>query len=159
PKQVHVWLGLAGLADRQGKSTDVAALLREAEKELGQRPELLLARVNFAARKGGAEGRRAVAEGERALEAFTGDDQNQLLRGLGDAAYRLGDAAAAVRLWGRVAAKDKKDLKVRLLLFDAAHEVGDDAAMERLLGEIREIEGPDGPLYPYGEVTRLLARA
>jgi tetratricopeptide (TPR) repeat protein len=159
PKQVHVWLGLAGLADRQGKSTDVAALLREAEKELGQRPELLLARVNFAARKGGAEGRQAVAEGERALEAFTGDDQNQLLRGLGDAAYRLGDRAAAVRLWGRVAAKDKKDLKVRLLLFDAAHEVGDDAAMERLLGEIREIEGPDGPLYPYGEVTRLLARA
>jgi tetratricopeptide (TPR) repeat protein len=57
PRQVAYWTALAGLAELQGKPATILALLTEAEKHVGDRVELRLARATYWASHGGPKAR------------------------------------------------------------------------------------------------------
>jgi tetratricopeptide (TPR) repeat protein len=158
PGEVPLWTALAGLEERYGNPEAALALLGRAEKQLGERVELRLARAAYLARRGD-EGRPALARLAEGIERFAADDQAKLLRGLAEATARAGDAPAAERLWAQLAGRRPNDLGVRLVLFDAALQAGDDTGMQRVLKEVARIEGPEGTLSSYGEACRLIRLA
>jgi tetratricopeptide (TPR) repeat protein len=158
PGEVAVWVALADLAERRGQPRGADAILETAQRHLGQRVELSLARLRCLTRRGGAELRQALPRYERELDKQPADQQ-RLLPALADAYLRLGEVAAAQRLWTRLADRQPENLAVRLLLCDVAVQTGKDSEAVRLVGEIRRIEGEEGTWWRYGEAARLLTRA
>ena len=164
PKEARYWLGLAALADRSNKANGEKPfekslkILDEAEKHLGDSVALRLAR---ATRLAGLPREEACAVLRKLEEggAFDGADLTRLQLGLADAYDRLGAAEDAHRLLDRVAERLPYDLAVRVLLFDHALLAADQAAMQKYIGEVRRLEGEAGPLWRYGEATRLILLA
>jgi tetratricopeptide (TPR) repeat protein len=99
----------------------------------------------------------------RALDAgadkFTHNDQILLVRGLAGAALRARMFTLAHEYIAKLADLADYDLDSRLLLFDLALRDRDDAAMTRWVEQIRNIEGPKGVLWRYGEASRIIAAA
>lgn len=159
PKEIDYWVALAELNDRGGARARTDALLDEADKKLGDRVELRLAR----ARHLGSGGKDTpvgelmrLADG---AEHFPPDQRGRLFAGLADILSATGHVPESLSLWKRAAGLEPKSLGVRLVVFDLALRAGDDALMGETLDAIRQIEGPDGPLTRYNEARRLLASA
>lgn len=162
PKQVGPRIALATLASLSEKPEGprtALALLDEAGRQLGDLPDLRLARADYWAQHPGDEARRALADLARNLDAFAADDQARLEDGLARASLRIGDLKEAARLWGRLADRQPDNLDVRLLLFDTALRARDDAATKRVLRDLRRIEGEDGALWRFGEAAQMVALA
>jgi tetratricopeptide (TPR) repeat protein len=155
PDLVDFWIALAGVWERE-KPEKALETFDEAERRLGDRVELRLARLRYWSRHAGPETPAVLAKLGQDLEKFTPADQTRLQRALGDLYFRLGDNKEAKRLWTQVAQQQKKDLRTRLLLFDVALQQGDEAGVKGMLEEIRELEGEEGLLWRYGQVCRLL---
>jgi tetratricopeptide (TPR) repeat protein len=58
-----------------------------------------------------------------------------------------------------MAALEPTDLTTRQALFDLALRAKNGAAMKECVADIRDIEGPDGALWRFGEAARLIAQA
>ena len=116
------------------------AILDQAQRRLGNRVELQVARTSHWAKQGGSEATEALAELERNLAGFSASDQERLLRELTEAHLRLGNSVVANRLIGHVVERRPFDLGLRFVQFDLALQVGDKTAIERLLDEIRTTE-------------------
>jgi tetratricopeptide (TPR) repeat protein len=159
PGRVALWEALALLAQRAGQPEAGLKVLDEARQRLGDVPGLRVARATYWARRGGPEALPALGDLETGLDGFNDAEQGQLLGALAVAHFRVGDAAGAERLWGRLAVQRPDDLRTRLLLFDLAAQTGREDALAGLLRDIRRIEGDDGALYRYGEAMTLLLRA
>src|SRR5262249_14213274 len=131
----------------------------KAGEKLGDRVELRLARAMYWAKseKEGAAGELAKLLNDS--NKFTLSEESQLLRGLAEAYLRVGKTEEAKKLWTQVAAKQPKDLRVRLFLSDLALQAGDDKALARLIDEIRQIEGEEGVYWRYAKATRIVAQA
>jgi tetratricopeptide (TPR) repeat protein len=156
PKQVEVRIALANLAERRGKEEEALAAFDTAERDLGDSVELRLARAGYWARHDESKEHRQLSRLTEGLDHFSADDQDRVLRGVAQAFVQVGDNATAAKLWGAVAQRQPNDLGLRLVLFDLAQQAGDDAAMDRCLGEMQAIEGPEGSLWRYGKVSRLV---
>jgi tetratricopeptide (TPR) repeat protein len=161
PKRVEYWTALANLAERKGAPERARELLDEAEKRAGDSVELRLARARFWAGRPAAEAGPALRKLEEGLKSFPEEGQCNLLNGLAEAQLRVGDPAAATRLWSELARRPRnaRDLRLRLLLFDLAMKRQDDAAMRKALGEIRALEGGDSAVSLFGEASRRLFQA
>jgi tetratricopeptide (TPR) repeat protein len=163
PKRVEPWITLAILAGRQGKPEETLAVLDEAQKQLGDRVELRLARADYWVRHGGDEARKALAELARNPEALSPEDQVRLKDGLADAHARIGDFKEAARLWNDVAESRPADLRVALRLFDLSLQEDAKgeapALMQQAIERLRRIEGEDGALWRYGKAAYLVERA
>ncbi len=157
PGQAALWAAAIDLESQDGKSEVADALLREARGKLGDRVDLLLARVRLTTRRAGAV--RDLAVQERETDERPAADQELLLAALGNAYLLAGSAPSAERVWQRLAERRTSDLGVRLRLFDVALESGQDDVVRRLLGEIRTIEGEDGVWRRYGAAALRIARA
>jgi tetratricopeptide (TPR) repeat protein len=138
--QVALWISLAELADRRETPAAALAILDEAQRRLGDRVELQVARTNHWAKQGGSEATKALAELERNLASLSASDQDKLLRELTDAHLRLGNSVIANRLIGHVVERRPFDLGLRFIQFDLALQVGDKTAIERTLEGIRTTE-------------------
>jgi tetratricopeptide (TPR) repeat protein len=163
PKEARCWVALAFLAERKEKGDPEKAraalgVLDEARKEIGDCAELRLARATrlLYGRKSGPEAAAVLRELEPGTDAWPRANQVLLLRGLAELQTRFGEAGDAYRLWKRVAEAQPGDMGVRLVLFDLAVNANDRAETERLLRELREIEGPEGVLWRYGDAVRLI---
>jgi tetratricopeptide (TPR) repeat protein len=161
PKQIVFWTALATLAERQKESPKALQVLEEAGQKVGDSVALRLAKARYWSGRTGADARAALVRLQEGADKFTAEDQSRLWRGLAEAHYRLGDRAAAQRLWDELARqpRHKNDLRLRLLLFNLAQQSGDEAAVTRLLAEIRAIEGGQGTFWRFCEATRLLGEA
>jgi tetratricopeptide (TPR) repeat protein len=159
PKQVGPWLLLIRLADRQGRTAAIPALLEQAEKQAGPRVEWQLARARFWVKHDPAGARSRLRGLESTLKRFPAADRSQLLRGLAEAHAGLDDFAEARRLWRRFTRQQPADLGVRFLLLELAVQAGNEKEGRRLLGEIRRIEGRGGALTEYGEAALEVLRA
>ncbi len=159
PKELGPWLALVELTASDPAAA--ARLLDEAEAQVGDSVPLRLARLRHAVPKRGQPDRHALgdvlARLERDSASFSNDGQAQLFHALAEAHKRLGDAAAAERLWAEAAKRRPGDLRVRVSLFDLALQAGDETAMQRRLKEIQDIEG--GAIAMGCEAAWLLARA
>ncbi len=121
-------------------------ILQEAERRLGHRVEVQLARIRHWANCGGAQAPPSLAQFEHDLASWTAADQEALLRGLADAYLRIGDAVAASRVLSQLVERRPGDLSLRSTQFEQALRSGDDAAMRLILDELRAIE--DEPQTP-----------
>ncbi len=158
PEQVDLWVALAAVGERAGKPETVLPLLDEADRKLGDRVEIRLARAAYWARRGEA-GRKALRDLEAGSDRLAREDRLRLWRGLADAHARAGDTAGARQLWERLAAEEPNDLAAHIILFDLALLGGDPERVARAVGEVRRIEGPEGTFWRYGRACELLVRA
>jgi tetratricopeptide (TPR) repeat protein len=163
PKErpAEIWIGLANLEYRQGRTEAALALLDEAGQQLGDHLELRLARCRYWMLRGGPEAVRAVDELSRGLEKFKPEEQRVLLSNLADAYLQLGRTERARDLWQQVTSRpeNKNDLRSRLALFDLALRSGDSAAMSAPIAALKAIEGEDGTLWRYGRAVQLVHQA
>ena len=159
PEKTALWQAQAALLQRQDKWQEASALLDEAEKKLGQRVNLYLARARFWAERGGSEAPAALHTLEKHLDKYQGMDWQRLTLGLAEAWGQLDQNKEAASLYARLAEKDRNDLSVRVALFDLALPANQDEQVQRMLAEMRRIEGADGTYWRLGEVFRLLHQA
>jgi len=159
PKQVQLWVALAELNDRLEKTGAALTVLDEAQKQLGDKVELRLARANYWAKREGARAKGALAELEKNVNKLSDKDLLVLYRGLASAYRRFGDLPKAIECWTRVVDKHKNDLDARLVLFDLALEAGNEEAMNKWVEEIKRIEGDEGTLWRYGKACQLIWQA
>jgi cellulose synthase operon protein C len=159
PRPVEVWAALAALEDSQAKPEAALALLDAAERQLGDRVELRLARARHWAGRNGDEARKALDRLLSGADKFTAEEQQALLRGVATAYARVGATDEAQRLWDRLAEQRQDDLSVRIAQFDLALAAGNDAAVEPILQAMRGIEGEEGTVWRYARATHLLRTA
>ena len=140
PDRVEFWTALAELANRQETPEATMSVIAEAQRRLGDRVDLRLARFLALIKRGGAGASQALAELERGLEAFTPSDQGRLLKGLADAQLQIGDLAGADRIVNQLALLRPFDLGVRFTQFQLAFQIGDESRMASAIREIERIE-------------------
>ncbi|MBY0522441.1 MAG: tetratricopeptide repeat protein [Gemmataceae bacterium] len=157
PKQVVFWVALADLAF--AGSEEPLKILDEAERKLGDRAELRLARIRYWAARPGAEAAAALAKLGDDLGRFTAEDRRRVLLGWAEACAQIGNPREALRICGLLAAQRPNDLMLRMRMFDLATQVGDEAALQPLIEEVRRIEGEAGALWRYGKACQLIRRA
>ena len=158
PEAVELWVALAALAQRAQDWERAAELLDETEKRLGDSAELRLARATYLVRHLGEDASAPLIRLATNTEDFPDDEQQRLYRRLASLSLQLGDFEQAERLCRLVAEEELNDLRIRLLLFDLALRSGNDESLQGLLQDVRRIEG-SGPLWRYGEATRLIMLA
>lgn len=169
PDEVSLWLFAAQLAEREEA---LGILQRAADRpKLVNRVELRLARLGYlmqplaeaktadVRKKAEEEVRATLARMEKDAAQLAETDRPRLLGGLAGVYLRLGDSAAAERLWQQVAQQQPNNLVVRLLLFDLALGAKSTAAMDRVLAEIHNIEGENGAYWRYAEAALRIQKA
>jgi len=140
PDKVEFWTALAELANRQETPAAALSVIEEAQRRLGDKVDLRLARLLALIKREGAAVSPALAELERGLEAFTPSDHERLLLGLADAHLQIGDPAGADRIINRLALLRPFDLGVRFTQFELAFQQGDESRMASAIREIERIE-------------------
>src|SRR5262249_39708090 len=142
-----------------GKAPDKgAALLEEAQRAVGDKVLLRLARARLLTARPGEGAPAALAKLAEGAERFNEEDRGRLLSGLADAQNRAGNLKEAHRLWREVARlpRQRNNLRLRLLLFDLALKEGDEAGMDAALEEVRAVERSSGAFFNYGRALKLI---
>src|SRR5262249_46665756 len=133
PAKVELWAALADVAlrrkDREGARSQLAA----AEKALGDRVELRLARARILDGETGEAVSKALLALEQNNQRFKAEERTRLLSGLAGVHFRAGSVKEARRLWEEVGRQPeyRGDLRLKLLLFDLALKDGDRAGVDR----------------------------
>ena len=138
PDRAEPWLALIAMAERRGKGEELPTLLDAAEKRLGDRVELRLARARYLAARGGPDVTQKLQALAGSLDKFSPVERGRLLSGLAELIARSGDSVKALALWADYADQHPKDLNVQLLAFDLALHSGNVPAQNRALSQIRE---------------------
>jgi tetratricopeptide (TPR) repeat protein len=140
PESVVLWAASVDLEGRWGTPEAALSLLQAAERRLGDRVELRIARANCRAKLGGRQSLDALEHLTRDLGTFSPAEQKRLLECLTDTLVRAGDAAGAGRILGELARLRPADLGLRFFQLSVAFQAGDEDAATRALGEIRSLE-------------------
>jgi len=154
PSQPGPWLNLIQMTENQGG--DTLPIIDKAEKALGDRVDLRLARARHWLRAGGEDATAALAKLEKESGKLSPADQPFLLDGLAVLYLRVGNADEAKRLWTQLAALQPKSLQVRQALFELAFYRDAEAELDPLIREIRGIEGEGGTLWRYCQACKLI---
>jgi tetratricopeptide (TPR) repeat protein len=159
PDQVGLWVILANLAGRNGKPEETLFVLDEAQRKLGNKVELLLARIGYWTHSKGQAAVEALEKMDRESTEMPPDDLLRVRRELAIGFARLGQVERTAALWRRLVEQSPDDLEIRLVLFDLALQAGDRQAIENTLVEIRRIEGDnEGTFWRYARALTLLQR-
>jgi tetratricopeptide (TPR) repeat protein len=157
--RVRLWLALAALAERQGKTAAAREVLDEAGSNFKGSLEVTLARAAFWTRQEPARARPALERLVAEAAVLPPADRDRMWRGLAEAYAAVGAAREAAGLWGRLAERLPDDPDVRLDHFEAVLQSAGPAAAEGPFEQIRRVDGPDGDLTRYARARLLLARA
>jgi tetratricopeptide (TPR) repeat protein len=155
-QDVRVYVALADLARRQRNWKQVEQVLDQAERELGDRVELRLARARFLLDRG-----HAPAEALAKLGADThqfGDQEPFFLRNLAQVYVEFGKESEAAALRNRLVELGADDVRTRLALVDYAYRYEDEEALERHLEAIRSKEGQDSARTHFTEASLLIVK-
>jgi tetratricopeptide (TPR) repeat protein len=168
PKKVELWTARADLAsrrkpDNKDQGPSPLAILADAEKDVGDKVELRVARAfRWAAEATTdderAQARKKIDDFRKGWDAFPAADQDQLLGGLAEAQYQAAGVEEARALLEQLAQTPahRTDLHLRLALFDLAVQRDDSAGMNAILDDIRAVEGGQGPFYGIGTALKHL---
>ena len=157
PKSDAPWVALAELALKEGRQQVAFEILDQANRSLGDRVGLRLARAEVQVALGGKDNGAIktldrLAEG---IDKLPEADRPTLLRGLAEAHRRLGDLAGARQILGGLVERSPDDLALRLISFDLAYRAGDAAGMKAIIEAISDKDKATAQ----DEVTAQLARA
>jgi tetratricopeptide (TPR) repeat protein len=155
-KDARLWAALARIVQLQGQWPQALKILDQADKELGPRLELSLARMSTWSRRGGDEARSALTGLAGAISRFPAEDQIRLRDVLATAWLRLGDAQRARAAWRELLDQQPDNLRVLSNLGDLAIDAGDHAEARQLLSRLRKIEGEEGTHWRFAEVAILI---
>jgi tetratricopeptide (TPR) repeat protein len=144
PRNLRYRLALARLTQRQGQGAAALRILDQAERELGPRPEIRLARLDYWGQEGGPAARAALARLAASRQQVAAAERPALMNRLGAVAVRLGEPSLARRYWREQADLQPENVAVRLGLFDLALAAGDAGAAAQLVDEIRAAEMAEG---------------
>lgn len=158
PEEEEVAVALADVLQGQAKWPQVEELLHHAQKAMGDRALLRLARARYLVRRRPTDAVAQLGELAKNSDGFPESDQERLWSGLMAAAIFLDAGPLAREMGERLAASRPQDLAVHLRLFELALAAGDQEAVVRELEAIKRIEG-QGPLWHFGEALRLRALA
>jgi tetratricopeptide (TPR) repeat protein len=159
PDQADFWVALARWDEQVDNGNAVTGVLDEADKRLGRRAELQLARLDHLLLRQSGQAGPFVRQLEQQLGQYPAAAQLNLLSALAQAHARLGERKEAERLWNQLAEQQPTHLDIQLRLFDLALQTGDAAALDRHLEAIKTIEGEQGTLWRYGTAARLVRLA
>ena len=127
-------------------------VLDTAEKALGDKVAIRLARSTYILRKSPPDAAAIVALGDKA-EAFSVEDRYSLHTGLGDLLYQfLGKRTEAAALFQKATAEKPYDLASRMSLVQIYLEENRSDDALKVLGEVKALEGEDGPNFLFGQV-------
>lgn len=155
PKRLATRLALADLALRKNETTKAAEILDAAEKEVGDRVEVRLARANVAARLEGPAATAALTKLAEDVDRFSRLDQARLYAGL----YRLSwgvESKLARRMGEKLAELQPTRVDLRFGLLRLALSDNDEAAANALVAKLRVLEGDAGPFWRCGDVAMRL---
>lgn len=141
PGSLKVRLAAARLALAAGNGSKALQILDQAEKDLGTRLDIQLARLDVWTERGGDEARAAVAKAAESLPKLAADDRAGLLDRLTQAAVRLRDFAAARRYAEQLAALRPGNFSALLAVFDVCLQSDDLAGARAQIERIRKAEG------------------
>jgi cellulose synthase operon protein C len=161
PGQQDLWILWSRLVDRSGQPEKALQILNDADKQLGDRVELRLARGwHWIGQdpKGGKETLAKLARLEENTSNFTRPELGRLRRALGNFYLQLGRTAEAERLWSQVALDEPKDLQLRLALFDIVLQQGKYDHLDPLLKAIKDIDS-EGATWRYARARALIAQS
>jgi tetratricopeptide (TPR) repeat protein len=158
PNKVELWSARILLVENRGETDRARQLLEEAERRLHDRVELRLARARQLVHREGLAARPGLERLGRNFKHFKPEEQSELLRGLAEASYRIGDLGEAARLLSRAAdlPLHRKDLGIRLRLFDLYLQAKKPAEMGKVVEQVRRLEGEQGTWWRYGKASLLI---
>ena len=142
--RIELWLALADLELRAGRREAAVAVIEQAERELGSRPELLIARIRLAAAGDVETTRRELFLLESRVGEISDPDRLGVVLELASAYEESGETDSAMRNWKRAAELEPNHLAIRLRMLGLAVRTGAVSEVAENLTEIRRIEGADG---------------
>jgi tetratricopeptide (TPR) repeat protein len=158
PKQAGPWFFLVDLARLEGKPARALSTLEQAERQVGPRVDWPAARVRLAVSTGGKDGLDQLRALDEQRRKFTGGERDLLTAWMAQAYSRLGDAAAAEKLFLELAESQKANLEVRVLLAERAFRSDKKDQLRKYAAEVTEAEGKGGPYGSYLQAMLCLAR-
>lgn len=159
PSRPEYWLALAALAERAESPDAALAALDEAQRKLGDRVDIRLARARILANRGGEADLKALAALAEGLDTLpNAKGEHSILPRRLAALAQARDPALARALWSRVARAQPTDPAARYALLDLALRGRDLDAASKALDELTRVEGADGLLGMFGRVRLLIAR-
>jgi len=159
PGHVGLRVALAETHYQMGSISQAESVMVAAEQTLGNRVEILLARIRYAAALTGDAAKVKLLELEESATRFSGAAQLNVWRALAAAAAAIGDTDRWRIHVTAVAEKNPDDLQVIHSLYFGALQSGSTDDAERWLQEIRRIDGNDGPETLLAEAQRLMVSA
>ncbi|MCC6124896.1 MAG: tetratricopeptide repeat protein [Pirellulales bacterium] len=141
PRSPPNWRALAIVLALQKKYDAAEEALAGFEKNLGDTPELRLAKVDFYLRRDGKDAvprLKALAEN---IDGFDDRQKNAIFTGLLNAMRLLGAQEEIRRLTQLMAERNPNNLQYLMLSFEQAGEAGDAKRMEKLSADIERVEG------------------
>ena len=159
PRSVRERVSLATLLQDQNDIAGAVKVLDQAEIDLGLSSPLLIARVAYWTRIGGADSKKALDRLSKLCKNLPAGEQPLALNELASSFYRLGDLARAAQLWGQLSKLEPQNLEVLSRLADLALGANDRSALEETVKRITLIEGGKGTLARYYEAAFLIGEA
>ena len=156
-KAAHLPGPRVALAFARGLQSPEAGLrvLDAAEKQIGDRVEFRLARLDLVLRSGAVSVPAVKALGEK-TGAFTRAERGRLFTRLGETFAGLSRPAEAIELYEKAAAENPFDISPRVALFQLAVVTDDPSLQEKMLAQMEAINGPNSPERVVAEITRAL---
>lgn len=149
----------SALALAQDKPDRALAVLDQAEKELGPKLDLALARINLAARLEGDLRRRTLAKLADIGTKLPPEDRPAFLDQLGTALVQAGETDQARHVWRGLAELQPDNLRVLMVLTDLAIAADDRADLDQISDRMKKIEGEQGVYWRYAAAAFLVRQA
>ncbi len=151
-KAAHLPGPRVALAFARGQQSPEAGLrvLDAAEKQIGDRVEFRLARLELVLRSGAVNVPAVKALGEK-TGAFTPAERGLLFTLLGETFARLSRPAEGIEFYAKAAAENPNDIAPRVALFQLAVVTNDPPLQAKMLAEMDAL---DGPVRVVAEITR-----
>ncbi len=158
PTRFEPWMLLISLPQKKEDGQSFAALIDEAERNVGSRLEWSLLRT-WLWLQASAESRKTLPDPLTELDKFKGKGRNQLLAALAERFTAAGERTIALRLWTELCERDPANFGAWLGQFDLVLEAKDWNAAQRCLEQIKRMEGADGPQSLCCDAALRLARS
>jgi len=141
----------------QGEQWDEATrILDEAEKRLGDRVALRVARADYLALRGEEDADARLFALEQGLEQFTSAEQQGLLQSLAAIRLRRSESAARQRVWKKLAALRPDHVRDQFRLYELSLQVNDDDGAKRARENLKRVEGAEGSHVRASKVLRII---
>jgi tetratricopeptide (TPR) repeat protein len=158
PKQIEYWKAMVSLAALQKKWDQAEKILADFEKQMGDSPDLRLARCEYSLQRYNNKAGEYLTKLGENIDGFSDADRIRLWNGLLSAARRTGDSKLIKQYVDLLAQKDVNNLEVQFLRLEQAAINQDLAGLEEALKDVKKVEG-EGPLWLFGQARLLAVKA